>query len=160
MRCLYIVQACLREEEWGDAELEFYLVIREELEQFVAGNRRAAGGTVKGLTTPLTSPGRFLGQLRNFVTRFVSNLKISQMLPICHAFSLEPEPRERRWLVEGLWAEQAVGIIGGEPKCCKSFMALSLGVAVASGRPCLGRFAVPEPGRVLLYPAEDALATV
>ena len=35
-----------------------------------------------------------------------------------------------------------------------------MGVAVASGKPCLGRFAVPTQGRVLLYPAEDALATV
>jgi RecA-family ATPase len=82
------------------------------------------------------------------------------MLTICHASCLEPQPVERRWLVEELWADQAVGIIGGEPKSCKSFMALSLGVAVASGRPCLGRFAVPTPGKVLLYPAEDALSTV
>lgn len=82
------------------------------------------------------------------------------MLPICHACRLESQPAWRRWLVEGLWADQAVGIIGGEPKCCKSFMALSLGVAVASGKPCLGRFAVPRPGEVLLYPAEDALSIV
>ena len=82
------------------------------------------------------------------------------MLPVCPACQLETQPREQRWLVEELWADQAVGIIGGEPKCCKSFMALSLGVAVASGKPCLGRFAVPAPGRVLLYPAEDALPTV
>ena len=82
------------------------------------------------------------------------------MLPISPACRLETPPAEQRWLVEELWAEQAVGIIGGEPKCCKSFMALSLGVAVASGKPCLGRFAVPTTGRVLLYPAEDALSTV
>ena len=82
------------------------------------------------------------------------------MLPISPAYQLEAQPREQRWLVEELWADQAVGIIGGEPKCCKSFMALSLGVAVASGKPCLGRFAVPTAGRVLLYPAEDALPTV
>lgn len=82
------------------------------------------------------------------------------MLAICHAACLEPQPVERRWLVEELWADQAVGIIGGEPKSCKSFVALSLGVAVASGRPCLGRFAVPTPGKVLLYPAEDALPVV
>lgn len=82
------------------------------------------------------------------------------MLPISPACKLETQPMEHRWLVEELWADQAVGIIGGEPKCCKSFMALSLGVAVASGKPCLGRFAVPTQGRVLLYPAEDALATV
>ena len=82
------------------------------------------------------------------------------MLKICHACRLETQPAEQRWLVEELWGEQAVGIIGGEPKCCKSFMALSMGVAVASGKPCLGRFAVPTQGRVLLYPAEDALSTV
>lgn len=82
------------------------------------------------------------------------------MLPVCPACQLETQPREQRWLVEELWADQAVGIIGGEPKCCKSFMALSLGVAVASGKPCLGHFAVSTPGPVLLYPAEDALPTV
>jgi RecA-family ATPase len=69
---------------------------------------------------------------------------------------LAAQAAESRWLVEGLWGEGAVGIVGGEPKCCKSFLALDLAVAVASGRPALRRFAVPHPGRVLLYPAEDA----
>ena len=82
------------------------------------------------------------------------------MLPVRPAYKLDERPSERRWLVESLWADEAVGIIGGEPKCCKSFMALSLGVAVASGKPCLGQFPVPAPGPVLLYPAEDALTTV
>ena len=63
-------------------------------------------------------------------------------------------------VIEGLWSEEAVGIIGGEPKCCKSFLALDLAVAVAAGVPCLRRFAVSRPGRVLLYPAEDALHIV
>jgi hypothetical protein len=54
----------------------------------------------------------------------------------------------------------AVGIVGGEPKCCKSFLALDLAVAVAAGVPCLRRFVVPEAGRVLLYAAEDAPAIV
>ena len=47
-----------------------------------------------------------------------------------------------------------------EPKCCKSFLALDLAVAVASGTPCLRRFAVSHPGRVLLFAAEDALHIV
>jgi hypothetical protein len=59
-----------------------------------------------------------------------------------------------RWLVTNWWSEEAAGIAGGEPKCCKSFLAL--GIAVGAGTPCLRRFAVPRPGRVLLYPAEDA----
>jgi hypothetical protein len=67
-----------------------------------------------------------------------------------------PDPRAPTWLVEHLWASGAVGVIGGAPKCGKSWLALELAVAVASGRPCLGRFAVPSPGPVLLYAAEDA----
>ena len=54
----------------------------------------------------------------------------------------------------------AVGIVGGEPKCCKSFLALDLAVAVASGMPCLRRFSVSRAGRVLLFAAEDALHIV
>ena len=52
--------------------------------------------------------------------------------------------------------ERAVGILGGEPKCGKSMLALEIAVAVASGAPCLRRFAVERPGRVLLFAAEDA----
>jgi RecA-family ATPase len=81
-------------------------------------------------------------------------------LPVEPAWRLAEAPEQRDWLVEGLWSEEAVGIIGGEPKCCKSFLALDLAVAVAAGTPCLGRFAVARPGRVLLYPAEDALHVV
>jgi hypothetical protein len=32
-RCRHIIQACLREEEWRDADREFYRVAREELER-------------------------------------------------------------------------------------------------------------------------------
>ncbi|MGB6451972.1 MAG: AAA family ATPase, partial [Steroidobacteraceae bacterium] len=71
-------------------------------------------------------------------------------LPVEQAFRLTAQPEEARWLVEGLWSEGAVGIVGGEPKCCKSFLALDLAVAVASGRPALRRFTVPQSGRVLL----------
>ena len=42
------------------------------------------------------------------------------------------------------------------PKSCKSFLALSLAVSVASGVPCLGRFHPRSTGRVLLFAAEDA----
>jgi hypothetical protein len=81
-------------------------------------------------------------------------------LPVLPAHRLDLQPVDQAWLVAELWAEQAVGIIGGEPKCCKSFLALDLAVAVAAGTPCLRRFPVPNPGRVLLYAAEDALHIV
>ena len=84
----------------------------------------------------------------------------STSLPVTRAADLADVPTERRWLVEDLWSDQAVGIVGGEPKCCKSFLALDLAVAVASGAPCVRRFAVPRAGRVLLFAAEDALHVV
>ena len=81
-------------------------------------------------------------------------------LPLCRAADLAHDAPPERWLIESLWAERAVGILGGEPKCGKSLLALDLAVAVASATPCLRRFAVEKPGRVLLYAAEDALPVV
>jgi len=78
------------------------------------------------------------------------------MLPYQPAFQLAETLPAPTWLVDELWGEGAVGILGGEPKCCKSFLALELAVAIASGTPCLGRFGVARPGPVLLYAAEDA----
>ena len=71
-----------------------------------------------------------------------------------------PAQSTHQWLIEDLWSDQAVGILGGEPKCCKSFLALELAVSVASGAPCLRRFPVHRSGPVLLFPAEDSLPVV
>ena len=64
------------------------------------------------------------------------------------------------WLVEGLWAEEGVGIVGGAPKCCKSWLALDLALSVASGTPALGTYSVPRAGPVLVFAAEDPPTTV
>ena len=81
-------------------------------------------------------------------------------LPVLPAAKLPSHAPEQRWLVEHLWGAEAVGIIGGEPKCCKSFLALDLAVSVASGSACLGRFPVARAARVLLFAAEDPLHVV
>src|SRR5215467_11814348 len=82
-------------------------------------------------------------------------------LPTVRAALLaEPHRGEQPWLVEGLWMREAVGIIGGEPKCGKSFLALDLAVAVAADTPCLRRFPTRRTGPVLLYAAEDAAPIV
>jgi hypothetical protein len=82
------------------------------------------------------------------------------LLPFAHASQLAAAGPQTQWLVEGLWSEQAVGILGGEPKCCKSFLALDVAVSVASGAACLRQFPVRRSGKVLLFPAEDSLAVV
>ena len=82
-------------------------------------------------------------------------------LPVQRACELSVDSSAlTQWLVQGLWSDQAVGILGGEPKCCKSFLALDLAVSVASGAPCLRQFPVRHTGPVLLFPAEDSLAVV
>ena len=59
------------------------------------------------------------------------------------------------WLIDPLWAYQAVGVLGGSPKSCKTFLALEMTLAVATGTPCLGHFPVTTPGPVLVFAAED-----
>lgn len=81
-------------------------------------------------------------------------------LPVQRASQLECNGPQTQWLVEELWTDQAVGILGGEPKCCKSFLALDVAVSVASGAACLRQFPVRRSGPVLLFPAEDSLAVV
>ncbi len=40
------------------------------------------------------------------------------LLPVEAAHRLAEQAETCRWLVEGLWSEEAVGIVGGEPKEC------------------------------------------
>jgi AAA domain-containing protein len=82
------------------------------------------------------------------------------LLPFQRASELSAEAQQTPWLIEGLWADQAVGILGGEPKCYKSFLALDIAVSVAAGSPCLRQLAVKRPGPVLFFPAEDSLSIV
>ena len=85
---------------------------------------------------------------------------IPAMLPVSKANELETQPIDRAWLIESLWAQSAVGIIGGAPKCCKSWLGLDMAVSVASATPCLGRFHVQLPGPALVFMAEDATSSV
>ncbi|MDP6377669.1 MAG: AAA family ATPase [Pseudomonadales bacterium] len=82
---------------------------------------------------------------------------MNELLPTLPVHAIDPEPDEPQWLVQDLWGADAVGVIGGAPKACKSMLGLDLAVSVASGTACLGRFEVHTPGPVLVYLAEDAL---
>ncbi len=81
-------------------------------------------------------------------------------LPVQRAAELDVQPPEQSWLIQDLWGLAAVGIIGGAPKCCKSFLGLDMALSVASATPCLGRFTVQAPGPALVFLAEDSLPAV
>lgn len=79
---------------------------------------------------------------------------------VTRAADLHETPPEARWLVESLWADGGVGVIGGTPKSCKSWLGLELATAVATGTPVFGEYQVPRPGPTLVFLAEDNLANV
>ncbi len=70
------------------------------------------------------------------------------------------EENPQRWLIDQLWGASSVGVIGGAPKCSKTWLALDMSLSVATGTACLNRYEVPQPGPVLVYLAEDSLAIV
>jgi AAA domain len=81
-------------------------------------------------------------------------------LPVVRVGEIKSEENPQRWLVEELWGASSVGVIGGAPKCAKTWLGLDMALSVATGTACLGKYAVPEPGPVLIYLAEDALLVV
>ena len=83
-----------------------------------------------------------------------------QPLPVVRVGEIKSQENPQRWLVDGLWGASSVGVIGGAPKCAKTWLGLDMALSVATGTACLGKYAVPEPGPVLIYLAEDALLVV
>jgi hypothetical protein len=86
--------------------------------------------------------------------------EVNQPLPIVRVGEIRCEDKAPRWLVEQLWGESSVGVIGGAPKCSKTWLGLDMALSVATGTACLGKYAVPRSGPVLVYLAEDALPVV
>jgi hypothetical protein len=89
-----------------------------------------------------------------------SDRPTAPMLPVVRAAALQGSVGSHSWLIDQLWTDQAVGVVGGSPKSGKTWLALEIAVSVASGTSCLGTFSVRAPGPVLLYAAEDSAAAV
>ena len=84
----------------------------------------------------------------------------NRSLPVVRVADIVTEENPRRWMIDPLWGASAVGVIGGPPKCSKTWLALDISLSVATGTACLDRYEVPRPGPVLVYLAEDSLAIV
>src|SRR5271168_3391637 len=85
---------------------------------------------------------------------------VEPSLPVVRVGEIQSQESAQRWLVEGLWGASSVGVVGGAPKCAKTWLGLDMALSVATGTACLGKYRVPEPGPVLVYLAEDALLVV
>jgi hypothetical protein len=82
-------------------------------------------------------------------------------LPTSRAAALETDASDGavRWRIDQVWGD-GVGILGGPPKCAKSWLGLDMAISLASATPLLGRFAVHDPGPTLIFLAEDGLRQV
>ena len=96
----------------------------------------------------------------NTSERVKTPMSTNEVLPVVRVGQIKSEENAQRWLVEELWGASSVGVIGGAPKCAKTWLGLDMALSVATGTACLGKYAVPEPGPVLIYLAEDALPVV
>jgi len=82
------------------------------------------------------------------------------VLPVVRVGEIPSEENAQRWLVERLWGARSVGVIGGAPKCTKTWLGLDVALSIATGTACSGKYAVPGPGPGLVCLAEDALLVV
>lgn len=65
------------------------------------------------------------------------------------------------WQVRGLITERSLCVIGGEPKTTKTWAALEIAMAIATGTPAFGEFqAMKAPAHVALFMAEDSRRSV
>ena len=75
----------------------------------------------------------------------------AQPLPVVRVGEIPTEENAPRWLVQQLWGASSVGVIGGAPKCSKTWLGLDLALSVATGTACLGKYPVLQPGPVLAF---------
>ena len=61
-------------------------------------------------------------------------MTVIEPFPVQPAYTITATAEATRWLIDGLWGYDAVGILGGEPKCCKSICALSMACLLYTSR--------------------------
>ncbi len=67
----------------------------------------------------------------------------------------EPDPGPTPYAVDQLLVAGAIVALQGSHKAGKTWLLLELAIAIVTGRPALGRFAVPTPGPVILVLEES-----
>ena len=81
----------------------------------------------------------------------------AQRFPLFTGSALNAVAHETRYLIPGILAAGQTSAMLGPFKTLKTSLALDLAIAVASGRPFLGRFPVAETGRVLFLAGDAGL---
>ncbi len=67
----------------------------------------------------------------------------------------EPDPGPTSWLVHDLIVDRSIVAAVGRWKTTKSYALLDICIAIATGEPAFGRYAIPKPGPVLFINEES-----
>lgn len=81
--------------------------------------------------------------------------RVYEALPVRTVAEIQPRPATETWLIDQLWVASGVGIIGGQPKTFKTWLATEIALAVATGGQALGQYQTKTQGSVLVFAAED-----
>ena len=87
------------------------------------------------------------------------SININAYVPISCADLMANPPAPPIWVVDSLFPQGTVSIIGGDGGVGKSWLVLYLALCVASGQALFGKFKVKQ-GKVLLIDEEDALPLI
>ena len=82
-------------------------------------------------------------------------VRVWQRADIRQLLAAKREPM--KWHAEGILAEDEAELVTAGPKCTKTMFALALSIALATGRPAFGRYAVPQRRRVLFVDEENGI---
>lgn len=96
------------------------------------------------------TPGRLIAEMK----RLRETGDVRQRFVRVSAAELAGPVPATQWLVRDVWTQGSYGVFGGAKKTLKTYNLLALVLAVASGEPFLGRFAVPRARPVIMYLSE------
>jgi hypothetical protein len=99
--------------------------------------------------------GKSADELRailTFAPEYIPPLVLSKRASDFAAQDIDPQS----WLVEGVWPDEGIGVVFGQPEVFKSFFVLDMAFAVALGGVFLGQFDVPRARRVMVIQMESS----
>lgn len=109
---------------------------------------------LRDLWCRLKDPKKLKMQLETLLRQSQASRQSSKDLFILEDFISIPVTPEN-WLVKKTWLQETVGMIVGFPKVGKSWLALDLGISIASQTPFLNHFDVDRSGPVVILTKED-----
>lgn len=126
------------------------------------GQKRHVWEFTSRLSEPPTSaePGSFAHELGLARQGLKEHLNVCEqdvnMSPLFESakYLMQKDFPSTPWLVRGLMTQGGVGVVGGEPKTFKTWLASEVAIAVANGDSAFGEFPA-EKGSVAYFYAED-----